>query len=144
MWEEEYRFQGEAADQSCYLLSPQASSPSSRRHYESDSLAQFIALSGFYDQQDVAATRDEYEEYCKTVAKPCEYFLQWWRDHREEYPLLSKMVLDLLSIPLISAECERVFSSAKILITDRRNGLKENIIKTYTLLRWWFKKVNFK
>ena len=27
------------------------------------------------------------------------------------------------------AECERVFLSAKILITDRRNGLKEDIIE---------------
>ena len=30
---------------------------------------------------------------------------------------------------MMSAECERVFSSAKNLITDRRNGLKEDIIE---------------
>ena len=58
--------------------------------------------------------------------------------------LLSKMALDLLSIFLIFAECERVFSSAKILITNHQNGLKEDIIQAYTLLQWWFKDVGFK
>ena len=39
----------------------------------------------------------------------------------------------------MSAECERVFSSAKNLITDLWNGLKEDIIEACTLLRHWFK-----
>ena len=98
MWEEKYRSQDETADQPRHSLSPQASSPSSRRYHESDPLAQFIAPPRFYDQQEVAAIRDKYKEYCKTVAKHCEYPLQWWRDHREEYSLLSKIVLDLLSL----------------------------------------------
>ena len=46
------------------------------------------------------------------------------------------MVLDLFSISIIFTECERVFSSAKILITERRNELKEDIIEAYTLLRY--------
>jgi hypothetical protein len=49
------------------------------------------------------------------------------------------MVLDFFSIFMMSAECERVFSSAKILITDRRNGLKEDIIEACILLRHWFR-----
>jgi hypothetical protein len=53
--------------------------------------------------------------------------------------VLSKIALDLLSIPLTSAECERVFSSAKILISDLRNGLKEDIIEVCTLLRHSYK-----
>ena len=42
----------------------------------------------------------------------------------------------------MSVGCERVFSSAKNLITDGRNGLKEDIkeIKeAYTLFRHWFR-----
>jgi hypothetical protein len=49
------------------------------------------------------------------------------------------MAFDLLSIPLMSAECERVFSSAKLLITERRNRLKDDIIKACTCLRAWYK-----
>ena len=49
--------------------------------------------------------------------------LQWWRDHERDYPVLSKMAFDILSIPGMSAEVERVFSQAKKLITDERNQL---------------------
>ncbi len=45
------------------------------RYYKFNPLAQFIALLGFYNQQDVAAVRDKYEEYYKTVVKSYEYSL---------------------------------------------------------------------
>ena len=54
------------------------------------------------------------------------------------------MALNLFSIPMMSAECERVFSSTKILITERRNGLKEDIIEAYTLLRYWIREEGFR
>jgi len=69
--------------------------------------------------------RDEYAEYISSPPTPCDKHLEWWAAHRDEYPRLSKMALDLFSIPMMSAECERVFSSAKNLITERRNGLKQ-------------------
>ena len=83
--------------------------------------------------------RDEYEEYLSKPARPCDNPLEWWKAHRQEYPRLSQMALDLFSTPMMSAECERVFSSAKNLITDHRNGLKEDIIEACTLLRHWFR-----
>ena len=48
------------------------------------------------------------------------------------------MALDTLSIPAMSAECERIFSSTKKLLTDSRNGLQEEIIEaTECLKAWW-------
>ena len=47
------------------------------------------------------------------------------------------MAFDMLSIPAMSAECERVFSSAKLLITDRRGRLKEDIIEASECLKSW-------
>jgi len=44
----------------------------------------------------------------------------------------------------MSAECERLFLSAKNLITDRRDELKEDIIQACTLLRHWLKEAGFK
>ena len=44
----------------------------------------------------------------------------------------------MLTIPLISAECERVFSSAKHLFTDPRNRLKADIIEANKCLKSWF------
>ena len=45
----------------------------------------------------------------------------------------------MLAIPLISAKCERVFSSAKHLVTDARNCLKADIIKANKCLKSWYK-----
>jgi hAT family C-terminal dimerisation region len=46
--------------------------------------------------------------------------------------------LDTLSCPAMSAECERVFSSAKKLITPERNQLGEDIIEACECLKaWW-------
>jgi len=51
----------------------------------------------------------------------------------------NKITLDLFTIPIMSAECERVFSTTKNLTTERRMGLKEDIIKAISLLRHWYK-----
>jgi hypothetical protein len=46
--------------------------------------------------------------------------------------------LDTLTISATSSECERVFSSAKKLITPERNRLTEEIIEvSECLLNWW-------
>jgi hAT family C-terminal dimerisation region len=41
----------------------------------------------------------------------------------------------MLALPVSSAECERVFSSAKLLITDRRSRLKPDIIEANECLK---------
>jgi hypothetical protein len=118
--------------------------PQPRRVNEPNPQAQYIPPPDFYDEEEVASARDEYEEYINSPPKRCEVPLEWWKAHREEYPRLSKMALDLFSIPMMSAECERVFSSAKTLITERRNGLKEDIIEACTLLRYWIREEAFR
>jgi hAT family C-terminal dimerisation region len=48
------------------------------------------------------------------------------------------MALDLLSIPAMSAEVERVFSSVKRLLTPDRNRMnKDSIEETQLLKHWW-------
>ena len=49
------------------------------------------------------------------------------------------MALDLFTVSMIFAECKRVFSAAKNLVTERRILLKEDIIKAISLLRHWYK-----
>ena len=36
--------------------------------------------------------------------------LSWWNENRERFPLLSKLAIDVLSIPATTAEVERIFS----------------------------------
>jgi hypothetical protein len=48
---------------------------------------------------------------------------------QRDFPNLSKMALDILSIPAMAADPERLFSSAGLTVTDRRNHLSINSIE---------------
>jgi hypothetical protein len=64
--------------------------------------------------------------------------INWWRDHQWLYSTISLWALDTLSIPAMSAECERVFSSAKKLLSPERNALADNTIEACDCLKaWW-------
>lgn len=47
------------------------------------------------------------------------------------------MALDLLSIPAMSSEPERIFSLAGLMVTDRRNRLHTDIIQATQCIRSW-------
>jgi phosphodiesterase/alkaline phosphatase D-like protein len=49
------------------------------------------------------------------------------------------MAYDLFSIPAMSAECERVFSYSRKMITDERYSLKVDIIEADQCLKSWLK-----
>jgi len=54
------------------------------------------------------------------------------------FPTLYQDTLDKLAIPAMSAECERVFSSVKKMVTAERNRLSEDIIQACECLKaWW-------
>ena len=48
------------------------------------------------------------------------------------------MALDILAVPPMSDDCERLFSSAKLLLTDRRSRLQMDIIEASECLRAWY------
>ena len=64
--------------------------------------------------------------------------LAYWNSLYFLQPELARFALDMLAIPLISAKCERVFSSVKHLITDSRNRLKADIVEANECLKSWF------
>ena len=70
---------------------------------------------------------DEYERYIHTFTPADDKYqfspLSWWQEHQMEYPNLSQMAFDLLSIPTISAETERSFSSAGKMVSPFRTRL---------------------
>jgi hypothetical protein len=49
------------------------------------------------------------------------------------------MAYDLLSIPAMSAETERVFSSTKLMISSNRTCLNADIIEAEECLQVWYK-----
>jgi hAT family C-terminal dimerisation region len=86
--------------------------------------------------------QDEYARYCgSSPHHDFEDVRDWWLAAEQQaiYPNLSRMALNLLSIPAMSAEPERLFSSCKITITDRRNKLSVKVIEALECLRSWYK-----
>jgi hAT family C-terminal dimerisation region len=87
--------------------------------------------------------QDEYTKYLLAPVLPeVTDPKSWWLEptQRKSYPALSIMALDVLSIPAMSAEPERLFSSAKITITDRRNRLGIDTIEAIECLKSWLGK----
>ena len=56
-----------------------------------------------------------------------------------KYPNLACMTLNILSIPAMSDEPERLFSSARLVVTDRRNRLGIDLIEALEQLKSWYK-----
>lgn len=81
--------------------------------------------------------KDELEEFLSSSTIETENPRLWWIQHQKDYPQLSCMALDLLAIPAMSSEVERVFSSSGLMITDRRNRLKEDIIEAVECMKSW-------
>jgi hypothetical protein len=84
--------------------------------------------------------RDEYEAWQQSwvptdtdIRDPSTY----WQDNRAQYPRLSRMALDFLTIQPMSAECERLFSAAGRLVTPLRSRLEVDIIGMCLVLRSW-------
>ena len=99
------------------------------------------SISSLNEQRKKAKTASELDSFQTRaifaedldVANP----LEWWSRHQSEYPVLYRMALDLFSIPGMSAECERVFSQAKKMITDERNRLSPETVEADQLQKQW-------
>ena len=102
----------------------------------------------FLDEQDgdVEVIEDEYTHYCaQPIIKKLHNARDWWLQPTQQqlYPHLSKLALEILSIPTMSAELERLFSATKLILTDRRNRLSMKMIEALSCLKSWYKLKEF-
>ena len=58
---------------------------------------------------------------------------------RDRYPRLSRLALDVLSIPASSCECERMFSELGDLLEPRRRGMQPQLLAAIQCVRRWRK-----
>ena len=65
--------------------------------------------------------------------------LDWWLEASQQrtYPRLSRMAIDILSAPAMSAEAERVFSRARRQKSYDKGGLKASTIAQKECLKSW-------
>jgi hypothetical protein len=79
--------------------------------------------------------RNEIDEYLIIPIEPknidpCE----WWRNHKSQFPILTKIARDYICIPSTSVPSEQAFSKFGELINKKRNRLDDLAIKTYMCL----------
>jgi hypothetical protein len=94
-------------------------------------------------QKKKAGIQMEVDEYTRYLQAPLLTEIKdsrsWWLEptQRRIYPNLSLMTIDILSIPAMSAEPERLFSGSKLTVTDIRNKLGVDSIEATECLKSW-------
>lgn len=132
LWEE-YRDQLSTPGDS--ILREEVGQPIQRELDDFDEIAQTL---GGYVQ---AVSQDEWEDYCQN--EPLDIgklsALQWWRQEtqRKRYPKLSLMAIDILSIPAMSAEVERIFSGARRTVSWDRTQMTAETLEIVECLKHW-------
>ncbi len=84
---------------------------------------------------------DELEQY---LNEPLIYtdslnIIQWWGGQRSRLPMLTRMAMDTFSIPAMSSEPERVFSSTKHILSDERARLESHTIEALECVKHWMR-----
>lgn len=88
--------------------------------------------------QQRSANTDELIKYWESVDASFDIEpLSWWRAHSTEYPVLSKMAKDYLSVQASSVPCEQLFSLAGNVVSKKRNKLCESTTRACLCLRSW-------
>jgi hypothetical protein len=87
-----------------------------------------------------SAMRDEYAEWVATTDPgDClvDDLIQYWLLRRRQYPRLSRMAIDLISVPAMSSEPERIFSLAGQMVTAQRGRLKADLVGAAQCISSW-------
>ena len=61
--------------------------------------------------------------------------LNWWKDRKAEYPILSSLAHQYLGISSTSVPSERLFSDVNNHITSKRNRLDPKVIENFVFLK---------
>jgi len=70
----------------------------------------------------------EIQRYKELAAQGCSDILQWWQEHRLEFPALSDLVKNTLCVMATSTVSERVFRMAGHVVNSRRANLKSSSV----------------
>lgn len=93
-------------------------------------------FSQYYDSSSEEEGDDEVDQYLKLKSPKDKDLdvLQWWKDHKNEFPALAVLCAYYLSIPASSASSEREFSATGQTINERRTNLNPETVDSILIL----------
>ena len=80
-------------------------------------------------------TRWKLEPWVPSVDNPITY----WLSRRRDYPNLTRLALDVLSIPASSCDCERMFSELGDLLRPKRRKISSQLLVAIQSVRAWLR-----
>jgi hypothetical protein len=100
------------------------------------------------ERQQRHALLDQYEEYITdptisridTKEDDLGVCIRFWKNKQHQWPELTQLAFDALSIPAMSAECERCFSSGRLTISPQRHSLGSEAIEACECQGQWFRR----
>lgn len=122
------------------IVRPRRPQPSVRLYDMDDAIDSILAPVNPEDE-----TEDEYDRWkrCEPrCGKDSEYAqepIKYWMSLRDRYPNLSRLALDVLSIPASSCECERMFSELGDLLEPRRRNISPQLLAAIQCVRRWIR-----
>ncbi|EKM60179.1 uncharacterized protein PHACADRAFT_189306 [Phanerochaete carnosa HHB-10118-sp] len=82
------------------------------------------------------------QEWYAYIAEPTDGFVDaitYWKASQTRFPTIYAIAMDILPIQASAVPCERVFSSGKITVTDRRNKISGELMEALQILKFRFK-----
>jgi hypothetical protein len=98
-------------------------------------------IDNYLAKHQTADDRDAFDAYIEgptTFLSNEDNVFNWFNDPSNPHLPLRDMAFDVLSIPAMSAEIERIFSAGRRLITADRSRMTEETIEMLLLLRYWW------
>ena len=94
------------------------------------------------DKHEQESLGDEYEQWKRVAVlaedDPRSYNpLLYWQLLSQQYPMLSKFAIDVLTIPASAADCKRTFSELRDMLGTRRLRMKIELITALQCLKSW-------
>jgi hypothetical protein len=114
----------------------QSPEPEKTISYLEDILNQIASSNLLYPERP-SRIKDEFYLYLAEPPTDLLGVMEYWKVRESEWPHLTKMVYDFLSIPAISSEYKRVFSSYMKLTISESSRLSGKSLWHYECLKNW-------
>ena len=63
--------------------------------------------------------------------------VQWWRARALTWPILTRLAMDIFSIPVSTVSSEQAFSTTGRILEERRNALQRDIVEALVCIKDW-------